>query len=134
MSKNWVYDMNIMHKKYGVHQWLKDNPEKLAKFLDFRIKFLAEELNETVVAYGKDDPEEIIDGCIDLCVIAIGTLDLFGVDAHKAWNEVLKANMNKEVGVKPGRPNPLGLPDLIKPEDWKAPSHEGNHGRIPDAF
>ncbi len=134
MSKDWVKDMNTMHTKYGVHQWVKDNPEKLNRFLDFRVKFLAEELNETVVAYTKDDPEEIIDGCIDLCVIAIGTLDLFGVDAHKAWNEVLEANMNKEVGVKPGRPNPLGLPDLIKPEDWKAPSHEGNHGRIPDAF
>ena len=117
-----------------IHNHNKRRTEKLNRFLDFRVKFLAEELNETVVAYTKDDPEEIIDGCIDLCVIAIGTLDLFGVDAHKAWNEVLEANMNKEVGVKPGRPNPLGLPDLIKPEDWKAPSHEGNHGRIPDAF
>ena len=40
--------------------------------------------------------------------------------------------MAKQVGVKPGRPNPLGLPDLMKPEDWKAPSHEGNHGKLHD--
>ncbi len=36
--------------------------------------------------------------------------------------------MAKERGIKPGRPNPLGLPDLMKPEGWVAPSHEGNHG------
>ena len=48
---------------------------------------------------------------------------LLGIDAHKAWHEVHKANMSKEVGVKESRPNPLGLPDLIKPEGWKAPSH-----------
>ena len=57
------------------------------------------------------NPEEMIDGLIDLCVIAIGTLDIAGVDADKAWEEVLEANMAKEVGIKPGRPNPLGLPD-----------------------
>ena len=40
--------------------------------------------------------------------------------------------MMKEVGVKPSRPNPLGLPDLIKPEDWEAPNHEGNYGDLPN--
>ena len=81
-----------------------------------------------------EDNEEIVDGLIDLCVVAIGTLDAFGVDAHKAWDEVLKANMNKEVGEKPERPNPLGLPDLVKPKGWKAPSHEGNHGCLDYTF
>ena len=57
-----------------------------------------------------------------------------GVNAHKAWDAVLNANMAKEVGVKESRPNPLGLPDLIKPEGWKAPSHEDNHGVIPSSF
>jgi hypothetical protein len=60
----------------------------------------------------------------------IGTLDAFGIDSEKAWDEVLKANMKKEVGVKETRPNPLGLPDLIKPEGWTAPSHEDNHGKL----
>jgi predicted HAD superfamily Cof-like phosphohydrolase len=76
------------------------------------------------------DGEEIVDGLIDLCVVAIGTLDLFEVDAHKAWDEVLKANMSKKVGVKESRPNPLGLPDLIKPEGWVGPDHTGNTGKF----
>jgi hypothetical protein len=29
-----------------------------------------------------------------------------------------------------GRPNPLGLPDLIKPEYWQSPSHKGNTGEL----
>ena len=36
----------------------------------------------------------------------------------------MEANMKKEPGVKPSRPNPLGLPDLIKPDDWTGPDHE----------
>jgi len=55
------------------------------------------------------------------------------VDPYKAWDAVHKANMAKVVGVKPSRPNPLGLPDLIKPEDWSAPDHTGNHGILPTA-
>lgn len=131
MSTDWVEDMYEMHAKYGVHEWVKNNPDKLKKYLEFRINFLQEELDETRKAAVADDPEEVVDGLIDLCVVAIGTLDAFGVDSHKAWNEVLKANMAKEVGVKPERPNPLGLPDLIKPEGWTNPSHKENHGVIP---
>jgi len=77
-----------------------------------------------------DNPEEVVDALIDLCVVAIGTLDAYGVDSNKAWDEVLKANMSKEPGIKPERPNPLGLPDLMKPEGWVAPSHVGNYGRL----
>lgn len=128
MSSDWVKDMHEMHKKYGVHEWVKNNPEKLKEFLEFRLKFLQEELDETRKAAAANDAEEIVDGLIDLCVVAIGTLDAFGVNSYSAWDEVLNANMAKEVGVKPERPNPLGLPDLMKPEGWTPPSHNGNTG------
>lgn len=137
MSKDWVKDMHDMHDKYGVHDWMKankDNKELMRKFLEFRIKFLEEELGETREALGNDDAEELVDGLIDLCVIAIGTLDAFGIDSHKAWNQVFDANMNKEVGVKESRPNPLGLPDLIKPNGWVGPDHGDNHGNLSDAI
>lgn len=132
MSTNWVQDINDMHAKFGVHKWVgqkltEGDIESLRKFMQFRIDFLKEELTETEKAFGTYDAEEIVDGLIDLCVVAIGTLDAFGIDAHKAWDAVHAANMSKEPGVKPSRPNPLGLPDLIKPEGWTAPSHEGNH-------
>jgi predicted HAD superfamily Cof-like phosphohydrolase len=147
---DWASDIACMHDKFGVHDWFeknKDDKELMKKYLNFRLNMCLEELLETAAASdfkltiglgevvftgdGKDiDPEEIVDGLVDLCVFAIGTLDVFGVDANEAWNRVYNANMAKNVGVKEGRPNPFGLPDLIKPEGWVAPSHEGNHGQL----
>jgi predicted HAD superfamily Cof-like phosphohydrolase len=135
MTSKWVQDINDMHTKFGVNEWITkkiaaEDKDSLAEFLRFRIAFLREELDETSNAYNIADDEEVVDGLIDLCVVAIGTLDAFGIDADKAWDRVHAANMSKEPGVKPGRPNPLGLPDLIKPEGWTAPSHEDNHGKL----
>ena len=132
MSINWVEDIHQMQTKYKTREWVNNNPEKLKEFLKFRVAFLQEELDETREAYMIGDAEEVVDGLIDLCVVAIGTLDAFGVDPYKAWDEVLKANMQKQVGKKSTRPNPLGVPDLVKPDDWKAPSHKGNHGKFND--
>ena len=134
MSKDWPQDIHDMHTKFGV----RDSVEKfdsvmLRTFLRFRLDFLHEELGETEKASQTGiplDSEEVVDGLIDLCVVAIGTLDALGVDPYKAWDEVHKANMSKEVGIKESRPNPLGLPDLIKPEGWVGPDHSGNHGLI----
>ena len=121
MSKDWVKDISDMHTKYGVRPVVeKFDKEKLAKFLEFRANFLQEELDELKTAKNADD---VVDALIDLCVVAIGTLDAMGAGAYTAWDRVLEANMNKEVGIKESRPNPLGLPDLIKPVGWKAPSH-----------
>lgn len=132
MSRDWPQDILTMHNHYGVNAVVdKMDKKTLKKFLEFRINFLEEELDELKKA---DNPEDVVDALIDLCVVAIGTLDSFEVDAHEAWNEVLVANMNKRVGVKKERPNPLGLPDLIKPDGWEAPSHEDNHGLLKKIF
>ena len=142
MMNQWHHDINEMHAKYGVHEWVQqelDREDKdwsrLNKFLEFRLKFLQEELDETRAAAIVDkNPAEVVDGLIDLCVIAIGTLDAFNVDAQKAWEQVHTANMKKERGIKESRPNPLGLPDLIKPEGWVGPNHDDNTGCIRDAL
>ena len=128
---DWANDIYMMHNKFGVREWFeqnKDNKELMRKYITFRLLMCQEELSETMAAVNNGDAEEIVDGLIDLCVFAIGTLDVFGVDANKAWNEIYEANMAKSPGVKPGRPNPFGLPDLLKPSGWEPPSHEGNHG------
>jgi len=131
MSEDWVRDIAGMHKYYGVNDKVQEfDAEKLKQFLQFRMSFLMEELDETKKAVRENDAEEIVDGLIDLCVVAIGTLDAMGIDSHEAWTQVLRANLAKEVGIKPERPNPLGLPDLIKPAGWKAPSHAKNHGLL----
>lgn len=151
---DWVQDNFEMHDKFGVHVAVDQLPrEKLLKFLQFRIDFLQEELNEAkkglselqglqtsdidpaaAVQAGDAAAEDVVDAMIDLCVVAIGTLDLFQVDAYEAWDRVHAANMAKEVGIKPGRPNPLGLPDLIKPAGWVGPRHDDNIGILPRIY
>ena len=134
---DWANDIKAMHEKFGVNEWFeanRDNKDLMDKYLKFRLSMCKEELDETLDAIDARDPEEIVDGLIDMCVFAIGTLDVFGVDANTAWDRVYTANIGKNVGVKEGRPNPFGLPDLIKPEGWTAPSHEGNHGDFDKAL
>ena len=138
-SKNdWVQDIHDMHTKFGVRPVIAGlDKEKLAKFLEFRLNFLQEELDEAKEAAVSNDPskaEDVVDAMIDLCVVAIGTLDAFGIDAYTAWNRVHEKNMQKEPGIKPERPNPLGLPDLIKPAGWTAPTHADNVGLIEKLF
>lgn len=135
MSNNWVKDIAEMHTKYGTNKAIRSmDRAQLTSFLKFRVNFLQEELDELNEASKPGipiDQPEVVDALIDLCVVAIGTLDAFDVDAYKAWDVVHEANMNKEVGIKESRPNPLGLPDLIKPEGWTAPDHKGNTGLLP---
>jgi len=132
LSTNWVKDINDMHNHFLFHDIINyyEKEQKfdlLKEYLKFRIRFLEEELNELKTA---STAEDIVDALIDLCVVAIGTLDLYKVNAEQAWNEVLRANMSKKVGIKENRPNAFGFPDLIKPEGWIGPSHENNHGLI----
>lgn len=138
MSTNWMADIAAMHQKYGVKEVVGNfDKEKLRAFLKFRIDFLQEELDEMKLAFeeqGENAADDTVDALIDLCVVAIGTLDLFNVNSYDAWNKVHEANMAKEVGIKESRPNPLGLPDLIKPDGWEAPTHFDNVGLLEIAF
>lgn len=141
----WPADIAEMHEKFSVNTVIRSlDKEKLKMFLKFRLDFLTEELKEAYEAAGytvdfkiegdgqvkPENAEHIVDACIDLCVVAIGTLDAFDVDSYVAWNRVHSKNMLKEPGIKASRPNPLGLPDLIKPQNWTAPSHADNVGLL----
>jgi predicted HAD superfamily Cof-like phosphohydrolase len=130
---DWANDIYMMHNKFGVKEWFEKNKgdkDLMRKYIMFRMLMIGEEYQETLSAINNSDAEEVVDGLIDMCVFAIGTLDVMGVDANQAWNRVYNANVAKNVGVKEGRPNKFGLPDLIKPEGWVAPDHTGNHGDL----
>lgn len=135
MTANFVKDIKKMHEKFSVNETIKTmDKDTLKALLEFRVSMIQEEFEELVCAVGNEDAEETVDALIDLIVFAVGTLDSFEIDSGKAWNRVLKANMNKEPGVKPERPNPFGFSDLIKPKGWRAPSHKNNHGLLTKVF
>lgn len=152
LSGDWVQDNYEMYEKYGMNEPIAklDRPT-LLNYIKFRLDFLQEEINEAQAAYlnlaglGEDTPnidpgqrqavavnagDDIVDAMIDLCVVAIGTLNSLNVDAYEAWDRVHQANTQKIVGIKASRPNPFGLPDLVKPAGWTSPSHADNIGLI----
>lgn len=143
----FVQDLADMHTKFGVNPVIRTlDSEKLKTFLKFRLDFLQEELDEARAALelspeewaakskNESKPAAVVDAMIDLVVVAVGTLDAFEVDTDEAWNRVHTKNMQKEPGIKPERPNPLGFPDLIKPAGWTPPVHEDNVGLLTKVF
>lgn len=128
MSKDWVADIAEMHKKFGVHGVDGFPGATLTgKFLRFRQRFLEEELQELEEGIEEKNPEKVVDALVDICVVAIGTLDIGKVNSYHAWDRVLSANLTKIPGPNPARLGSGGF-DLIKPEGWEPPSHAGNTG------
>ena len=82
MSTNWFKDMQEMHKKYGVNKWMQAEKQtdvdfrRFNKYMAFRLGMMQEELDETKRAFEQKDAPEMVDGIIDLCVFAIGTLEI----------------------------------------------------------
>lgn len=113
------------------HFGFMDRPVTKEVF-DYRMGLLEEEYGETRVAADYGDPEGIVDGHIDLIIIAVGNLAMFGVDIDQAFDEVMTANLEKRRG-KRSESDPEGA-SIYKPEGWVPPSHIGNHGILDEMF
>lgn len=126
-----IGDIKKLNRHYKIYRFItKSNDRDKMSYLQFRANFIQEELEELFVAINKHESDEVVDALIDIIVIALGTLDAFNVDIKKAWKRVHHANMQKEIGINDTRPNPSGLPDLVKPKDWQAPQHFDNIGKL----
>lgn len=128
-SNDPIAQIERMNSKYGF------NEIPLTKeILNFKLSCCIEELSETMNAANVNhDADGVVDGLVDLSIFAIGILYNAGVDVRKAFTEVMKANLQKERGIKPTRPNSGGV-DLVKPEGWMPPSHEDNLGEFKNLY
>jgi NTP pyrophosphatase (non-canonical NTP hydrolase) len=115
ITGNVFRDLFNMHRQFGFHEQKFDK-----KALLHRVEFLQEELDEIKDAIVNKDAGAVLDGLIDLVVVAIGTIDLCNADGEIAWERVMNANNAKKVGFNKTRPNSDGV-DLIKPEGWLPP-------------
>lgn len=90
-----------------------------------RLDLLREEYREYVDAEAEDDETEILDGLLDVIVVAWGTaLAYFGPDAvHAAAAEVTRSNLDKVLGEGLPKLNDAGK--VLKPADWVAPDIAG---------
>lgn len=111
-------------EKFGFDQGF-DSLEKL----DFAISLITEEYNELLKAREEKDPEELIDALGDMSWLIDKLMLQLNVDPERVRSEIARANLSKERGVKPTRPNSGGF-DVIKPEGWVGPDHSQNHGKL----
>jgi len=113
-------DIQQFHAKFGLEG--PDSPFLLPKeLLEFRVKFMMEELNEYVEAHDKGDKAKALDALVDLVYVVLGTSYLHGFDFNEAWRRVHDANMQK-VRAKRAEDSKRGsIFDVVKPEGWTAP-------------
>lgn len=117
-------DISEFQKHYGI-----DLKPMTRRRLKGQLEFIDEELTETFSAFVHNDPEELLDGLIDILVVTAGTIAMINARGADAWREVMTANLNKEIGVNAKRPNSEGV-DLVKPEGWKRPDIAYCIGRL----
>lgn len=115
MESRLMVLIKMMHKKFQLNNegepCLLSDEEK-----QFRCKALQEELDEYKNANSLVDQ---YDALLDLIVFAIGTLERQGLPLLEGFDAVMKANLNKEIGINAKRGN--FQRDLVKPQNWVGP-------------
>lgn len=105
--------------------------------MEFRLRFMLEELRETAMAAGfqldaklidrGDAPSmpHIADGLIDLAYVTLGTAHMLNLPWSDLFKEVQRANITKRRAQKKSESSRGSTLDVVKPEGWQAPDIEG---------
>lgn len=121
--KSNYQDVKDFHTKYEVPVAPRPmllNPETL----EFRKKFMVEELTEFLQSHVKGDVEGCADALIDLVYVAMGTAVMMGLDWQPMWDEVQRANMSKVRATSASQSKRGTALDVVKPEGWRGPDHK----------
>ncbi len=86
--------------------------------LAFRVGHVLEELQELIDA---DNAEDAGDACLDGVYVLLGAMYEMGIKPGPFFDEIQRANMDKERGQVAKRQN-SGY-DAVKPEGWKGPDN-----------
>lgn len=112
-------DVRMFHEKFSM--MVHKHPTHLTtRKLHERVACMQEELDEFEDAIHNQDMAKLADALVDLVYFAKGTAVQMGLPWRQLWNEVQRANMDKERGIgKRGQ-----KVDCIKPEGWEGPKIE----------
>lgn len=93
---------------------------------EFRLKLIAEELDELRAAVANDDVVKIADGLGDLLYVVYGAGLAFGIDLEPVFAEIHRSNMTKVGGpvredgklLKPAWYEPPDLKRVLEAQGW----------------
>ena len=109
---------NTTHGLIGPRPWDQG-------MIDFRIKFLQEELNEFQEGIDEADLAKMFDALLDLVYVACGTGQMLGFPWYEGWKKVQEANMKKERVTRIEDSKRGSTFDVKKPEGWQPPDIAG---------
>jgi predicted HAD superfamily Cof-like phosphohydrolase len=116
----YIDDVEKLRKKFELP--IASEPTLLNReTLQFRIKFLMEEVAELTKAHNDRDLVAAADAIVDIVYVALGGALEMGLPFEAIWQIVHEANMSKET-VSPENPGKRGhIYDLVKPAGWVPP-------------
>ena len=123
-------DVGDFHEKFGLgnvtHTSVPGPIDIPADLLDFRLRFLKEELFELQASMEYGDQAGAFDALLDLVYVAMGTAHLMGFPWQEGWDLVQAANMSK-LRATTGMVGPRGdmKYDVIKGPDFQPPDIAG---------
>jgi len=129
VSPDRFSDVRCFHTKFNLPMHPVVAPHLPARGVyEYRLKFLKEELQELEDAYAEGDLAKFADALVDLDYVTLGTAHFCGLNFDAHWDEVQRANMEKERGPsgKPRASGP-GIDDAFevrKPPGWRPPDHD----------
>ena len=126
-------DVGDFHRKFGLATSdTKAGPSPYNdELLDFRIRFMHEELDEFVEGLEENDDAKMFDALLDLVYVAMGTAHLLGYPWEIGWNAVQAANMKKQRAAADGSDSKRGSSfDVVKPPGWAPPDIEKVLGAV----
>lgn len=115
-------DVAAFHRKFGLEK--PPAPHFLPTHaLDFRLKFLREEVQEFEDTHRGGDMHGAADGLVDLVYVAHGTADMMGIPWYSVWEEVQRKNLMKRRASSAAESKRGSSLDVIKPPGWTPPDH-----------
>lgn len=137
-------DVGRFHTKFSLPVSEGKPKEMTRALIQFRMKFLLEEVREFAEAAGYEllwdstegfyfgsldsfpDHAKMFDALIDEVYVAMGTAHLLGYPWQEGWDRVQAANMAKVRAQADGSDSLRGSAfDVVKPEGWVAPDIAG---------
>lgn len=121
-------DVGDFHRKFNIPAF---EPDVRCRFpspsiLEYRLKFLEEELAEYKKAVAEGNLVEALDALADLAYVAFGTAHYYNAPMNDIWREVQRSNMERVLATPETTP-----PDksyrfdlVVKPPGWKGPQIE----------
>lgn len=125
-------DVDAFHTKFCLE--VPSTPHFLdEEALEFRLKFLREEVQEFEDAHRAGDMKGAADALVDLVYVAVGTALMMGLRAvwWSLWGRVQDKNMLKRRAGHAGESKRGSSLDVVKPEGWTPPDHTPDLGNAP---